>query len=200
MNVLNLSNWIFRKTAWKDIFSFSFTFRTAFRFGPHIAGGTTAITACLVNSHFRSKFLLFDYGLAFSYGPTVIIPTLMSILMNEYLSSKVLLQPECSGCLEVRSGVFQVFISVFYSSLIAPLSSIVLSKKYHTYLIRNNFQPGIKHALRTTSFNRLCFLALMVHNFGIGAALRYKQGKQLEDIVSEEPVGVTKELLENLND
>lgn len=93
-----------------------------------------------------------------------------------------------------------MFVSLFYSSLMAPLSSILLSKKYHTYLIRNNFQPGIKHALRTTSYHRLCFLVLIVHNFGIGAALRYKQGKQLEDIMSKEPVGVTKELLENLKD
>lgn len=174
--------------------------KSAFRFGPHIAGGSTAITACILNAHFRAKFLLFDYGLIVSYAPSVIVPTMMSLVINELLTRQVLLQPDCMGCLEVRSGIFQMASSVLYTSIIAPVSSIALAKKYHTYLIKNNFQPGVKHALKTTPFNRFCFIALLIHNLGVGAALRYEQGQQLENIVAKEPVAVTRELLEHLSD
>ncbi|XP_045199449.2 uncharacterized protein LOC123553836 [Mercenaria mercenaria] len=174
--------------------------KSAFRFGPHITAGATAITAILVNTHFRTKFYLFNYGLMLSYLPVVIVPSFVTLVLNEYLTKQVLLQPKCMECLEVRSGVLQVAASVLYSSIIAPTTSILLSKKYHTYLIKNNFQPNVKHALKSTSFSRFCFLALIVQNFCVGAFVRYKQGKQLENIMAQEPANVSRQLLEQITD
>lgn len=171
-----------------------------FRYSHHILAASSAISAILVNTHFRNKFHLFSYGMAFSYAPTVVIPTIGSIIADELLMSEVMLQPECRECLEVRSGVVQAAISVFYSSIMAPLSSIYLSRKYYTYLTKHNFQPDLKHALKTTSFARMCGLWLVIWNFAVGAFVRRKQNQELEYIVAHEPYHVTKQLLETVRD
>lgn len=174
--------------------------KSFFQYSHHIVGATSAITAILVNTHFRNKFYLGSYGVAFSYVPTVVIPTLLSFIANDHLIGQVLERPECHECLEVRSGVMQVAISVFYSCFMAPISSIFLSRKYHTYLIKNNFQPDVKHALKTKPFARFCFIGLIALNFSVGAFVRHKQGTQLQYIMENEPYHVTKELLEKIRD
>ncbi|XP_060567085.1 uncharacterized protein LOC132725907 isoform X2 [Ruditapes philippinarum] len=174
---------------------------SAFRFAPHILGASTALTAMSINSHFRLKFQLMNLGVMFSYGPVVVVPTLMTLLLNDFLSTKVLLQPECRECLQVRSGVFQVATSVLYSSVLAPLTSIILSRRNFTYANpRNRFEPNIYHALKTNAYVRGCLAALMAANFTLGAYVRYKQSQQLDSLMEKESHVDTKKILEEIRD
>lgn len=158
-------------------------------------GIATTITAIIVNNHFRRKFSLFNYGMAFSYLPTVCLPTLLTFLADYTLTTQVLLQPNCPTCHVVMSGIIQAGISTVYSSVIAPLSSIYLSRKYFTYQARNNFQPNIRHALKSTPQTRISLLVLLANNFAIGALIRYKQIQRLDEITARESAQMSKELL-----
>lgn len=159
------------------------------------------VTTAIINTHFRNKFHLFSLGTMNSYGPVVIIPAALCVMVNEFMTRKVLLQPDCRECVQVQSGVLQVATTVVYSGILAPAISLVLSKRYLTFTNpRHKFEPTLKYAYRMNASTLSWGAALVAANFALAAFIRYKQQQQLDHLIEREPVSMTRELLEVLRD
>lgn len=157
--------------------------------------GTSIVTSAIINHHFRRKFHLGQYG-AFSSVPVLLLPAFFSRFADYYLTNKVLLLPDCQSCLEVRSGSINAVAVIIPTCLLSSAVSVSLSRKYYTYLIANNFQPDIKHALKTTSSHWMNLAILAAISFGIAALLRHKQRQEIDKIMAMEQSGQSQDTLE----
>lgn len=168
-----------------------------FLYGPFINAGATLLSCALVNTYFRNKFMLQSFGRIASYVPALVMPTMLSHLFQKQFEEKTFLNPPCPSCLEIQAGIVQVAASVGYCCLISPVISIYLSRKFHTYQIKNNFQPNVLHAVKSTPLARNCLMLLMALNFGMAYFLTYEKGRTVDLIVTKEAVAHAKRVLNN---
>ncbi|XP_036333585.1 uncharacterized protein LOC118744569 [Rhagoletis pomonella] len=119
-----ISNWENRWEVW------------SLRYGPGFLGAMAAATGIYVNSHYRHKLKLGNYGKASTYLPIVVIPAMFSVLSHKFLIQRnVLLDQgtQCPLCLQIRAGAFQAGVGVCYPTVLAPFAAFMFATRHFTY-------------------------------------------------------------------
>lgn len=112
-----------------------FFHRWALKHGHVLIGGLSAATGAYINSYYRKKLKLGNFGQLSSYLPIVVIPTIISMVAHKGLVTKeIMLKPNaCSTCLEIRSSFIQAGFGVVYPTIMAPLAAFMFATRYFTY-------------------------------------------------------------------
>ncbi|XP_058811552.1 uncharacterized protein LOC131676503 [Topomyia yanbarensis] len=102
---------------------------------PGILGATTVVSSIYINSHYRNKLKLGNYGRLSSYIPAVVLPAIMTTFFHKmYVVPEVTLnRQQCPVCIQVRAGLFQAGFSTIYPMLLAPLSAFMFATRHFTY-------------------------------------------------------------------
>ncbi|KAI4459736.1 hypothetical protein MML48_6g00004360 [Holotrichia oblita] len=105
-----------------------------FRYGGTFLGCISAGVGIFLNSHFRKKYRLFDYGRLSSYLPIVVLPAALSLLFHtQFVTTETTLPNICATCMETRASAIQAMTGCVLPLILAPLSSIPVAMQYHTY-------------------------------------------------------------------
>ncbi|XP_053965568.1 uncharacterized protein LOC128867953 [Anastrepha ludens] len=119
-----ISNWDNRWDVW------------SLRYGPGLLGAMAAATGVYVNSHYRRKLKLGNYGKGSTYLPIVVIPAMFSVLAHKFLVQRLVLldqRAECPLCLQMRASFFQGGVGVCYPTVLAPFAAFMFATRHYTY-------------------------------------------------------------------
>lgn len=103
-------------------------FRWPLTFTPGILGATTVMSSIYINSHYRSKLKLGNYGRLSSYIPAVVLPAIMTTFFHKsfIVPDVVLNTRQCAVCVQTRAGLLQAGFSTAYPMLLAPMSAFMV--------------------------------------------------------------------------
>ncbi|CAH2075955.1 unnamed protein product, partial [Iphiclides podalirius] len=118
----------------------------ALRYAPAILGAINALSGVLVNTHYRRRLKLGNYGYFSSVIPISVIPGVLTALFHRHtVSTNMLLMKNdgCPLCYETRSGLVQVALGTLYPMVLGPTGALLFANRYLTYRVPD-LQEGPK--------------------------------------------------------
>ena len=165
-----------------------FPFRWPFRFQHQVIGGSTALTCVVLDQVVRKIFLLGRYKPLVTLLPTLVIPSVTSMLgFGLGVTHKILVgDGDCISCFAIRGGGFQMLLATVYPLLLSPLSCYLLAREYHTYGGHfNKNQVELIKMLRVPKGAKSLVGALMIGNYLLGAFLAYNQVQCFDNVLTK---------------
>ncbi|CAH0581100.1 unnamed protein product [Chrysodeixis includens] len=101
----------------------------ALRYASFALGGLNALCGLMINSHYRNKLKLGNYGFFASSLPITIMPGVLTAMFHRHMVSTDLLlmkNEACPMCYEIRSGALQLSMGLLYPLILAPASSLMV--------------------------------------------------------------------------
>ncbi|XP_067626714.1 uncharacterized protein [Eurosta solidaginis] len=106
------------------------------RFGPGILGAMAGAAGVYINSHYRHKLKLGNYGKVSTYLPIVVIPTMFSMMAHKFFVQRSIILDDFTGCplcLQIRAGAVQGALGVCYPTILAPFAASMFATRHFTY-------------------------------------------------------------------
>ncbi|KAF4517592.1 hypothetical protein B566_EDAN008581 [Ephemera danica] len=118
-----IANW----TPQSDVWPFNYSMSTL-----AAAGGLSGI---YINKHYRTKLKLGNMARISTYIPIVALPAIVSAVFHHQLVTQdvVIQRTACPVCVQVRAATMQVFSSIVYPMVLAPLATFTFAVRLHTY-------------------------------------------------------------------
>ncbi|XP_056638925.1 uncharacterized protein LOC130446588 [Diorhabda sublineata] len=106
-----------------------------YKYGCGVLAAASIMSGIYMNSFFRGRFRLLNYGFMSSYLPISAVPATISMLSHQQfvLSPLILNIDGCPICLETRASVLQALSGCIMPLVLAPITSLALVHRYHTY-------------------------------------------------------------------
>ncbi|XP_037298087.1 LOW QUALITY PROTEIN: transmembrane protein 126A-like [Manduca sexta] len=114
----------------------------ALEYGPFVLGGINALSGVLINSHYRGKLKLGNYGYFASVIPISVMPGIMTPALHRHLVSTdiLLMKSACPICYEMRATAIQLGLGIAYPMVLAPLTGLMLASRYSTARMPSLFE------------------------------------------------------------
>ncbi|EAT48757.1 AAEL000230-PA [Aedes aegypti] len=153
-------------------------------FTPGILGATTVMSSIYINSHYRSKLKLGNYGRLSSYIPAVVLPAIMTTFFHKsfIVPDVVLNTRQCAVCVQTRAGLLQAGFSTAYPMLLAPMSAFMFATRHFTYRLPSiTEQPRevLKMYKKLSSPLMMPVIALLAFNM---MASMFLTGKEMQTV------------------
>ena len=158
---------------------------------------STTIACCVIDQTMRSIFYLGNHKRLVTLMPTLIVPTLSTVLLYKLLVTHRIItgNAPCTPCMAIKGGSLQSLQSTIYPLVISTLGCYMLARDYHTYGGKfNKNQIDLIKWIKVPRGAKSLLGAAFGFNFLLGAFLAYKQTECFENVLMKPALTNSKDM------